>query len=59
MFMSPVGLRPEAALAMASKNRKLQIRLLVREGAPHQQICNRLKIIKERRKTGRGFQMGA
>jgi hypothetical protein len=39
------------ALAMPSKNWKLQTRLLVREGVPHQQIHNRLKIIKERRRT--------
>jgi hypothetical protein len=39
---------------------KLQSRPLVREGAPHQQTCNCLKIIKERRgKIGRGSQMGA
>jgi hypothetical protein len=39
---------------------KLQTRLLVREGAPHQQTRNCLKINKERRKKiGRGSQMGA
>jgi hypothetical protein len=49
-----------AAMAMPSKNWKLQIRLLVREGALHQQTHNFLKIIKERRrKIGCGSQMGA
>jgi hypothetical protein len=41
-------------------NWKLQIRLLVREGASHNQIRNWLKIIKERRrKIVSGSQMGA
>jgi hypothetical protein len=45
----------KAALSVPSKNLKIQTRLLVREGAPHQQIRNCLKIIKERRRTlGRG-----
>jgi hypothetical protein len=44
--MSPVG---KVALAMPGKNWKLQNRLLVREGAPHQQTSNCLKMIKERR----------
>jgi hypothetical protein len=47
-------------LAIPSKNLKLQTSPLVREGAPHQQARNCLKIIKERRgKIGRGSQMGA
>jgi hypothetical protein len=33
----------KAALTMPGKNLKLQIRLLVREGAPHQQTRNCLK----------------
>jgi hypothetical protein len=41
-----------------SNNWKLQTRLLVRKGAPHQHTCNCLKIIKERRIIGRGSQMG-
>jgi hypothetical protein len=41
------------------KNYKLQTRLLVREGPPYQQIRNCIKIIKGRRTTGRGSQMGA
>jgi hypothetical protein len=50
----------KAALAMPSKNWKLHIRLLVREGTPHQQTRNCLKIIKERRRNiGRGSHMGA
>jgi hypothetical protein len=49
----------KAALAMRSKNWKLHTRLLVREGAPRQQIRNYLKIIKERIKVGRGSQMSA
>jgi hypothetical protein len=49
-----------AALAMPGKNWKLQTRLLVREGAPYQQTCNCLKIIKERLgKFCSGSQMGA
>jgi hypothetical protein len=49
-----------AALAMPSKNWKLQTRLLVSEGAPHQQIRNCLKIIQERRrKIGCGSEMCA
>jgi hypothetical protein len=48
------------ALAMPSINWKVQTRLLVREGAPHQQTRTCLKIIKGRReKIGRGSQMGA
>jgi hypothetical protein len=40
--------------------RKPQTRLLVREGAPHKQIRNWLKIIKERWKTiGSASKMGA
>jgi hypothetical protein len=46
-------------LAMPSKNWKLQTRLLVREGAPHQQTRNCLEIINGKRKIGRGSQMGA
>jgi hypothetical protein len=39
---------------------KRQTRPLVREGAPHQQTRNCLKIIKERGRTFvLGFQMGA
>jgi hypothetical protein len=50
----------KAVLAMRRKNWKLKTRLLVREGAPHQQIRICLKIIKEiKRKIVRGFQMGA
>jgi hypothetical protein len=61
MLMSPVGLRPEKGCAgdAQKKNLKLNTGLLVREGAWHQQIRNCLKIIKERRKIGRGSQMGA
>jgi hypothetical protein len=44
----------------ARQTLKLQTRLPVREGAPHQQTRNCLKIIKERRgKIGRRSQMGA
>jgi hypothetical protein len=40
--------------------RNMQTRLLVREGAPHQQTRDRIKVIKERRRQiGRGSQMGA
>jgi hypothetical protein len=50
----------KASLAMCSKKCKLQERLLVREGAPHQQTRNCLKIIKEKRgKIGCWSQMGA
>jgi hypothetical protein len=38
----------KATLAMPGKNWKLQTRLLVREGAPHQQTRNCRKIIKVR-----------
>jgi hypothetical protein len=39
---------------------KSQNRPLVREGAPHQQTLNYLKIIEDRKGTfGRGSQMGA
>jgi hypothetical protein len=59
MLMSSAGIRPEkTALTMPSNNWKLQTRLLVREGAPHQQTRNCLKIIKER-EIGHGTQMGA
>jgi hypothetical protein len=60
-MLSPAELRPwKTALAMLSNNWKLQARSLVKEGAPHQQTRNCLKIIKERRgKIGRGTQMGA
>jgi hypothetical protein len=60
-MMSPVGLRSENgyALTMPGKNLKVQTRLLVREGASHQQTRNCLKIIKERMgKIGRGSQIG-
>jgi hypothetical protein len=40
----------KATLVMPSKNCKLQMRLLIRECAPHQQIPKCLKIIKERGK---------
>jgi hypothetical protein len=50
----------KAVLAMSRKNWKLQTRLLVSDGAPHQKTRNCLKIIKGRRgKIGRGSQMGA
>jgi hypothetical protein len=56
MFMNSAGLMPEkTALAMPSKNRKLQTPLLVREGAPRQQTRNCLKII---RKQGEKFVAG-
>jgi hypothetical protein len=49
----------KAALAMPGQNWKVQTRLLVREGAPHQQTRNCLNIIKERMgKIGRWSQMG-
>jgi hypothetical protein len=60
--MSPVGLRPEKEYAGDAKQKKwkLQTRLLVREGAPLQQIRNCLKMIKIRKKKiGRESQMGA
>jgi hypothetical protein len=38
-----------AVLTMSDKNWKLQTRLLVREGAPHQHLRKCLKIIKERK----------
>jgi hypothetical protein len=45
---------------MPGKNRKLETRLLVREGAPQTQTRNNLKVIKEIRVIiGRGSQMGA
>jgi hypothetical protein len=48
----------KAAVAMLRKNWILQARLLVREGAPHQQTRNCLKLMKERMgKIGRGSQM--
>jgi hypothetical protein len=60
MLMSPAELRlRKAALAMPSNNWKLQARPLFREGAPHQQTRNYLKIIKDRRKIGHGPQVGA
>jgi hypothetical protein len=47
-------------LAMPSKNRKLQTRLLAREGVPQKQIRSYLKIIEERRRRiSRRSQMGA
>jgi hypothetical protein len=56
-FDSDLG---KAALAMPRKNWKLQTRLLIREGAPHQQTRDCLKLIKERKiKIGRGSRMGA
>jgi hypothetical protein len=59
--MSTVGLRSEKGCAGdAGNNWKVQTRPLVREGAPHQQTRNRLKIIKERMgEIGRSSQMGA
>jgi hypothetical protein len=42
-----------------AKNWKVQTRLLVREGAPHQQTRNCLKLIKERRGKIGWSQMGA
>jgi hypothetical protein len=60
MFMSPVGLRSEkGCTGYAQQKLDLQTRLLVWEGAPHQQTRNCLKIIKrEGEKIGRGWQMG-
>jgi hypothetical protein len=54
------GLR-KTELAIPSKNWKLQTRLLVREGAPHQQTRNCLKKWSKREgeKSGRGSKMGA
>jgi hypothetical protein len=50
MLMSPVGLRPEKGCAGdALQKLKLQIRLLVRESAPHPQTRNCVKIMKEKR----------
>jgi hypothetical protein len=49
----------KAALSMPGKNWKLQTRLLVREGAPHQQTRNCLKIKRQGEKICRGSQMGA
>jgi hypothetical protein len=50
MLLSPWDSDPrKVAQAMPGKNWKLQTRLLVREGALHQQIRNCLKIVKERR----------
>jgi hypothetical protein len=55
--MSSVG---KTALAKGSNNCRLQTRPLVREGAPHQQTCNYVKVSKEkRRQFGHGFRMGA
>jgi hypothetical protein len=61
MLRSPVGLISEKGCAGDTRQKlKLQTRLLVREGAPHQQTRNSLKIIKEiRGKIGRRSQMGA
>jgi hypothetical protein len=48
MVFSPAGVGP-------SSKRKLQTCSLVREGAQHQQICNYLKTVKERKiKIGLG-----
>jgi hypothetical protein len=44
---------------MPGKNWKLQTRLLVREGAPHQQTRNCLKLNREGEKLCRGSQMDA
>jgi hypothetical protein len=44
--MSPVGLKSEKGCAGDARQKlKVQTRLLVREGAPHQQTRNCLKII--------------
>jgi hypothetical protein len=52
MLMSLVGLRYEKGCAGDDQQKlKLQTRLLVREGAPHQQTRNSLKIIKEKGKN--------
>jgi hypothetical protein len=63
MLMSPMGLRSEKGCVgdARKKTEKNRPRLIVREGAPHQQTRNCLKkIIKERMgKIGRGSQMGA
>jgi hypothetical protein len=53
-----VGLRSEKGYPQ--QKLKLQTRLLVREGAPHQQTRNCLNIIKERKgKIGCGSLVGA
>jgi hypothetical protein len=58
--MSPVGLRSEEGCAGdAQQKLKPQTQLFVREGAPHQQISNYLKIIKERLKISCRPHMGA
>jgi hypothetical protein len=43
------------ALAMPSNSSKLQARPLVKEGAPHQQTRNCLKIIKKKEKEKRNW----
>jgi hypothetical protein len=59
--MSPVGLSSEKSCAgYAQQKLKTADAILVREGNPHQQTRNCLKIIKERRgKIVRGSLMGA
>jgi hypothetical protein len=61
MLMSPMGLRSEKGCTGDDRqNWKVQTRLFVGEGAPHQQTRNSLKIIKERMGIiGRESQMGA